>query len=52
MKIISVYAMLFRADGEMHLRTHTDKTNVTVTFRRFDNVAQNCQYKENQTSLY
>jgi hypothetical protein len=47
MKIISVYAMLFPADGEMDLRTHTDKTKVTVTFRSFDNVAQNRQYKEN-----
>ena len=33
-------------------RTRTDMANVTATFRSFENVAQNCQYKENQTSVY
>jgi len=54
-----VQAKLFRADGEIDLRTEArtdgrteiDMTKVTLNYRSYENAAQNCPYSDNQLSV-
>ena len=59
MQFIWVQAKLFRADGEIDLRTEArtdgrteiDMTKVTLNYRSYENAAQNCPYSDNQLSV-